>query len=217
MTPRADDELEDLRQDWQQLLAPLTTCPHVGSTGDALIESWAEDTRHYHTPTHLRDVLAGVNQLRTHATDLTSVRLAAWYHDAVYNGRPDDEANSAARAESELAGLRLSPERVAEVGRLIRLTASHHPSAGDRNGETLCDADLKILAAPLDRYLEYTAAVRAEYCELDDAAFDAGRGHVLRSLLEAPALFHTPHGRLHWEARARTNLARELRTLLASR
>ena len=47
--------------------------------------------------------LDSVDRLRAHATDVTSVRLAAWYHDAVYNGRPDYEATSAARAETELA------------------------------------------------------------------------------------------------------------------
>jgi predicted metal-dependent HD superfamily phosphohydrolase len=210
------DPVEDLRQAWQELLRPLTTFPQAAVTGQALIRSWAEPARRYHTLAHLRDVLDGVDQLGAHAADVACVRLAAWYHDAVYNGRPDDEANSAARAETELAGLGLAPARTAEVSRLVRLTASHHPDPGDRNGETLCDADLKILASSADRYARYTAAVRAEYCELPDELFCAGRTQVLRALLDSPTLFHTPYGRRHWETGARANLTRELHALAAA-
>lgn len=209
------DRIEDLRQAWQGLLAPLSTCPQVAAIGQALIESWAEPARRYHTLAHLREVLDCVDRLRAHATDVAAVRLAAWYHDAVYNGRPDDEANSAARAEMELTSLGLAPALIAEVSRLVRLTASHHPDSGDRNGETLCDADLQILASPADRYAEYIAAVRAEYSDLPDEIFSAGRAQVLRALLDSPTLFHTPYGRRHWETQARANLHRELRALAA--
>jgi predicted metal-dependent HD superfamily phosphohydrolase len=76
------EPVEDLRQAWLELLETVTTCPQVDATGQALIRSWAEPARRYHTPAHLRDVLDGVNQLAAHATNVTSVRLAAWYHDA---------------------------------------------------------------------------------------------------------------------------------------
>jgi predicted metal-dependent HD superfamily phosphohydrolase len=158
-------------------------------------------------------VLRGVDELADHATDLTAVRLAAWYHDAVYNGRPDDEENSAARAETELAGLGLDPAVVAEVARLVRLTASHRPEPGDGNGETLCDADLAILAAPAERYLRYTAAIRAEYVHVPEDKFRAGRAQLLRALLAAPSLFRTSQGRRQWETAARANIANELQTL----
>jgi predicted metal-dependent HD superfamily phosphohydrolase len=204
------DPLDDLRQAWRELADPVTTCPQVDAVGQGLIRSWAEPARRYHTLAHLRDVLDGVTQLAAHATDVTSVRLAAWYHDAVYNGRPDDEANSAVRAETDLTSLGLARALIAEVSRLVRLTASHDPSPGDRNGETLCDADLKILGSSADRYADYTAAVRAEYAHVPDDAFRAGRSKVLRALLDAPSVYRTPHARQHWETAARTNIRTEL-------
>jgi predicted metal-dependent HD superfamily phosphohydrolase len=207
------DPAQDLRQAWQELLAPLTTCPQAAVTGQALIRSWAEPARRYHTLAHLRDVLNGVDQLGEYAADVAAVRLAAWYHDAVYNCRPDDEANSAARAETELSSLGLAPARIAEVSRLVRLTASHDPSPGDRNGETLCDADLKILASCADRYAGYTAAVRAEYAHVPQDAFRAGRSKVLRALLDAPAVYRTPYARQYWETQARNNIRAELHQL----
>jgi predicted metal-dependent HD superfamily phosphohydrolase len=204
------DPAEDLRQAWLELADPAMTCPQAVAVGQGLIRSWAEPARRYHTLTHLRDVLDGVTQLAAHATEVTAVRLAAWYHDAVYNGRPDDEANSAVRAETELTSLGLAPALIAEVSRLVRLTASHDPGPGDRNGETLCDADLKILASSTDRYAAYTAAVRAEYAHVPHDAFRAGRVKVLRALLDAPTLYRTPHGRQYWERQARSNIRAEL-------
>ncbi|CCA57354.1 hypothetical protein SVEN_4068, partial [Streptomyces venezuelae ATCC 10712] len=74
-----------------------------------------------------------------------------------------------------------------EVARLVRLTTSHDPAPGDLNGETLCDADLAILATAPDTYQGYAAAVREEYAFVPDDAFREGRAAVLRHLLDSPA------------------------------
>lgn len=87
------------------------------------------------------------------------------------------------------------------------------PAPGDRNGETLSDADLAILAAPTQRYTRYTAAIRAEYAHLPDDQFRHARAQLLRALLDGPSLFRTPRARLAWETPARANLTTELRTL----
>lgn len=209
------DEIDQLRRGWCELLTPHSVAAaDIVATGEAVIASWSAPSRRYHDLDHLRDVLAGVDLLATHATDATAVRLAAWYHDAIYRGRPDDEEASAARAESELTDLGADPALIAEVGRLVRLTASHNPDPGDRNGETLCDADLAILASSPDRYAHYAAAVRAEYAHVPDDQFRAGRALVLRALLDGPSLFRTPRGRSEWEAQARANLSGELHTFI---
>ncbi|CAM5381771.1 hypothetical protein STANM309S_03097 [Streptomyces tanashiensis] len=99
------------------------------------------------------------------------------------------------------------------MARLVRLTTTHDPAAGDLNGETLCDADLAILATDPDTYGGYTAAVREEYSFVPEADFRAGRAAVLRHLLGLPRLFRTPYGAAVWEERARENLERELAEL----
>ncbi|WP_307856894.1 HD domain-containing protein [Mycolicibacter acidiphilus] len=155
-------------------------------------------------------MLSRVDELAEHAVDADAVRLAAWYHDVVYRGRPDDEENSARRAETDLNALGVPPGLIHEVGRLVRLTTSHDPAAGDRNGEVLSDADLAILAATPERYATYAAAVRAEYAHVPDEDFRAGRANVLRALLDGPSIYRTPHACTHWEASARANLGGEL-------
>ncbi|MBA3745759.1 metal-dependent phosphohydrolase [Sporichthya sp.] len=183
------------------------------ATGRDLIARWAEPHRRYHDLAHLTAVLDNLHDLAGHAQDLDAVRLAAWYHDAVYAGAPDDEENSARLAEAELPALALPGALVAETARLVRLTATHDPAFGDHNGETLCDADLAILAAGPANYARYVEAVRAEYAHVTDETFHAGRAEILRRLLAAPALFRTPAGRERWEADARANVRAELATL----
>ncbi|BBX46281.1 hypothetical protein GCM10009641_48670 [Mycobacterium cookii] len=209
--------MADLIDAWRALFARLTPATDVTDVGQSLISDWSQPHRKYHNVHHLRDVLANVDELAENAADADLVRLAAWYHDAVYNGRHDDEEESARRAESELSALGLESTSVCEVVRLIRLTAGHNPGDGDRNGETLCDSDLAILGATPERYRAYTKAVRSEYAHVTDVEFRRGRAAILEALLAAPTLFRTPLGELRWEVAARSNLASELRSLRSER
>ncbi|MFE7094939.1 HD domain-containing protein [Streptomyces erythrochromogenes] len=181
---------------------------------DRLLAAWAEPQRRYHTTAHLADVLARIDVLAPHAADPAAVRLAAWFHDAVYRpDRSENEERSASLAERALPELGIDAARTAEVARLVRLTVTHDPAPGDTDGEVLCDADLAVLAGTPQAYAAYAAAVRDEYGFVPDEAFRTGRAAVLRQLLELPRLFRTPHGTAHWEAPARTNLAAELAAL----
>lgn len=175
---------------------------------------YADPARHYHDLRHLRDVLDRVALLTPDPDELRAVLLAAWYHDAVYDVRADDnEERSAALAEQALSAAGEGAAVVLEVTRLIRLTASHQVTPDDRNGAVLCDADLAVLAGDEQSYALYTSAVREEYAHVDTESFRRGRAAVLERLLELPVLFSTSHGRAHWEAPARSNLTAELASL----
>ncbi|MFI5756652.1 hypothetical protein [Streptomyces sp. NPDC051569] len=181
---------------------------------DDLLARWAEPQRRYHTTDHLVAVLAHVDTLAEYADEPGLVRLAAWFHDAVYRpDRSENEERSARLAERALPEAGLSQDRTDEVARLVRLTTTHAAGPGDRNGAVLCDADLAVLAAAPDAYAAYAAAVREEYGFVPDDAFRTGRAAVLEQLLALPALFRTPHGVREWEAPARHNLTTELASL----
>ena len=206
--------VSDLLHAWRGALPPAAPAAGVTRVGEELLARWAEPQRHYHTVAHLHAVLAVVDGNASAAVDPTAVRLAAWFHDAVYDPtRGDNEEASAVLAERVLPQLGVDPPRVAEVARLVRLTATHDPRPDDRDGGLLTDADLAILAAPPDAYRAYTVAVRREYAHVDDATFAAGRASVLASLLALPRLFHTAALRARWEGAARQNLTTELATL----
>ncbi|MFK3985023.1 metal-dependent phosphohydrolase [Micromonospora sp. NPDC050397] len=148
------------------------------------------------------------------ASDL--VRLAAWCHDAIYEPRSAGDANerdSAALAGELLTGLGLPGAAVAEVERLVLLTAGHRTEPGDRAGSLLCDADLAILAAPPAEYDRYATAIRREYAHVPEDLFRAGRAAVLRELLALPTRYRLPDLAARWERPARANLTRELARL----
>jgi predicted metal-dependent HD superfamily phosphohydrolase len=181
----------------------------------AVVEAWSEPHRRYHDLAHLAAVLGLIGELAGAAHDPDAVRLAAWYHDAVYDPqRTDNEQVSAERARAGLRGL-VGDGRLAEVVRLVLLTATHDPAADDVDGAVLCDADLAVLASPPEAYAGYASAVRAEYEHLSDEVFTAGRIAVLEHLLGLPRLYRSPAVPDEWTARARANLTAELSLLRA--
>lgn len=213
--------MRHLADGWLALCRRVGARDDVAGAGANLLGRWAEPHRGYHDLAHLSEVLERVDLLATEAEDADVVRLAAWFHDAVYDPRAGDdpadgnEERSAELAAKVLRGLRLDQALVDEVARLVRVTATHDVDDGDRNGAVLCDADLAVLASDGLRYPAYVEGVRREYGHLDDATFAAGRAAVLRSLLDRPAMFRTAHGRQVWEPAARANVIAELGSLAA--
>ncbi|MFE9387446.1 hypothetical protein ACFYMO_30145 [Streptomyces sp. NPDC007025] len=226
----------ELLDRWNVLLISAregTAGPDPAPYGEDLLGRWAEPHRRYHGTAHLRAVLDRLDELAAQlppegeagrgtgvradaGPDLAAVRLAAWFHDAVYRpDRSENEERSARLAERALPEAGVPATRTAEVARLVRLTVTHDPAGDDLNGELLCDADLAVLAGTPEQYAHYAAEIRQEYAFVPDAAFREGRSAVLRQLLGLPHLFRTGYARDHWEPAARHNLTTELGLLEA--
>ncbi|WP_436759210.1 HD domain-containing protein [Streptosporangium sp. V21-05] len=196
----------------EKLMARWRSLAGLGADplGSELITRYGEPHRRYHTTAHLEAVLTHVDALAGHAEHPDLVRLAAWFHDAVYDPRRgDNEERSAGLAERALPEMGLPAEAVATVARLVRLTVTHDPAPGDADGAVLSDADLAILGSSPEVYARYAAAVREEYGFVPDDAFRAGRAAVLRSLLDLPVIFRVAD----LEGAARANVAAELERL----
>lgn len=206
-----------LRSRWLRTLDAVrdgTTAPDPLPYAENLLSRWAEPQRRYHTTDHLLAVLDHIDTLAAHAHDPEAVRLAAWFHDAVYRpDRSENEERSAVLAIRALTEAGVPADVTDEVARLVRLTVTHDPAPGDTNGEVLCDADLAVLAGRAEAYETYARAVREEYGFVPDDAFRAGRAAVLSQLLDLERVFRTPHGAELWEGQARANLTAELETL----
>ncbi|TJY67491.1 DUF4031 domain-containing protein [Arthrobacter sp. CAU 1506] len=193
---------------WNELL------PGQEDLGRELLERWAEPHRHYHAPGHLLAVLEALGQLAPAADSMLRQRpvwLAAWFHDAVYNGRAgQDEQESAELAGAKLPTAGIDPDETAEVVRLVLLTAEHSPGPLDASGALLCDADLAVLGGAPAEYRSYVRNVRQDYAHVADADFAAGRTAVVRRLLELDPLYRTPAAREKWLDHAKRNLSAEL-------
>jgi predicted metal-dependent HD superfamily phosphohydrolase len=194
----------------------LGTRPAVRAAGEDLLARYAEPHRRYHDRRHLAEVLAALSRLTAGQAVPVEVVCAAWLHDAVHDGRDDDEERSAVLATRVLTDLGVAPQVVDEVARLVRLTLTHDPAPEDVSGALLSDADLAVLGADPVRYARYAADVRQEYAHVDDDAFRAGRTAVLRSLLDRPRLYVTQKGHRTWDSAARRNLRDEIKALASA-
>ncbi|MFC4223174.1 DUF4031 domain-containing protein [Lysinibacter cavernae] len=215
---------EYLSGEWSRLgeLVGIPGTGHAGrewqALGDDLLGRWNEPHRSYHDERHLEDVLLALDQLATRGERLApATLLAAWFHDAVYDGSPSDELDSAALAVDALGRLGLSPSVVTAVGDYIVATI---PAIEVTNHAAplahLLDADLSIFAAGPERYERYALAVRAEYAHVSAADFASGRASILSGYLARPTIYRTDAAQQLWERRARRNVEDEIARLLHS-
>jgi predicted metal-dependent HD superfamily phosphohydrolase len=199
---------DDLLERWR------TTLPDQPDIGEDLLRRYAEPHRRYHTAEHLHHVLVMIDELAD-GEDLFLVRLAAWFHDAVYAipaGQVSNEEASARLAIRTLGRAGLEQEDLNQIARLVRLTETHLPGARDPEGELLSDADLAILAAPPEAYARYVEQIREEYAAVPEQDFLAGRLAILTQLADRE-VFRTAKGRRLTGA-ARANLAAEMDSLI---
>ncbi|MFT4108584.1 DUF4031 domain-containing protein [Propionicimonas sp.] len=202
-TPRAAEVVPGLRTAWNRLL------PGRPGLGADLLQRWQQPRRHYHDVRHLWQMLGALEQL-TDGGPARPVGLAAWFHDAVYEGRAGaDEEASARLAETLLPASGLPGDEVDEVARLVRLTAGHAPEPDDAAGIQVVDADLSILGQLPGRYHVYARDVRLEYPQYSDQEFASGRLRVLDTLLARTPLYASPAAQAAWSAQAAQNLISE--------
>lgn len=203
-------------------LVDLGVEPGLASTiDDAIKQRMSEAHRRYHGIDHVEAVLIEVARLLPFEPEAsaTAVRLAAWFHDAIYDPEASGTSNERASAELARASLHdagIDADLVAEVARLVELTAGHRVAPDDRSGAVLADADLAILAAEPDDYDRYATAVRAEYAHVSDELWALGRPAVLRKFLEVPDTLFTagPNAdQARRRASATANIEREIAAL----
>ena len=211
-----------LTSEWDRLGHALRV-PNIAQwrgLGGDLLARWSESHRHYHDDEHLEDVLLALDHLGTMGERIApETLLAAWFHDAVYKGRPSsDEHASADLAVQSLVAFGLSAPVLQGVHERIVATipaaASGDPARTGQTGVAhLLDADLSIFGASPARYVRYAERVRAEYAHIPDSAFREGRAQILSRYLARPRIFSTAAARTLWERTARQNLAREIELL----
>ncbi|KRE89398.1 hypothetical protein ASG87_03395 [Frateuria sp. Soil773] len=184
----------------------------------------------YATPKRAYHHIGHVNEVLRHAADVddgpgwrqpAEVRLAALYHDAVYEaGRRDNEARSAALALEHIA--RWLPQAgvdAARVAALIEATARHgRIDAGEiaRDPQPadlahFLDADMAILGAPPAAFDAYHRGIAMEYRgRVPAALFRLNRRRFLKALLARERIFHSAFFHERYDAKARHNLRRAI-------
>ncbi len=178
---------------------------------------YREPQRHYHTNTHVEEVLAAAHKLLrgTLQKNRPLVRMALWFHDAVYDPndhRPDVNEQSSVRLAVELlAGA--SVKNLNAITSAIRATAHLNHMRAQRLSiveRVVISADLSILAAPMRRFAEYCKQIRREYELVPMTVYHQHRIAILEKFLAQRPLFPYPKAEKLWGMRARKNLASEV-------
>lgn len=204
-------------------IAPSSNVPDdavVARIGADLVDRWNEPVRRYHTARHLVEMFGALEDLEE-AGEIDErqgsvARLAAWFHDSVYDPSASPGANetdSAALARGTLAQLDFEAADIDAIDRLILLTARHDAEATEALDAAFHDADLWILASPPERFDDYCDQVREEYAHVPEAAYRQGRTAILRPLLRRDRIYRTARALQSWESSAKVNLGRELKRL----
>ena len=189
--------------------------------GTNLIMLWSTPDRAFHNLRHLIDLLTRVDELSEETRNPDLVRLAAWYHGAIFSVSADqamhrnggeDEAASAALAYEELTKAGVSEKNANRVAELIMNLRRHDLPTSDIDAAALSDADLGCLAIEPQRYREYSRLIYSEYAHLPLLSYLRTRTTIVRKLLARDRLFASPLGQ-RWELPARENLEAELRRL----
>jgi predicted metal-dependent HD superfamily phosphohydrolase len=177
-----------------------------------VLRAWRSWGRHYHTLRHLTACLKELDGARALAQRPAEVELALWFHDAIYRTyRSDNEARSAEWAAQFLTVQGASATTVSNVRALVMATA-HTADGLAGDAALVVDVDLSILGQPKDVYDEFERNVRKEYWWVPRRRFVTARRAILQSFLTRPSIYHWPQFRERYEASARANLERVVRS-----
>lgn len=153
--------------------------------------AYGGSTRRYHNLEHLVHGLTEIAVWAANAAadieDVSLLKKAFWFHDAVYDhgaqGMSDEEASAQLWLESALDAA--NSQACEQVAALIRAT-DHFQAASveHRLKDVMLGADLAILGQSGAVYDAYARAIRQEYASVPEAAYRAHRAMALRHLLQ---------------------------------
>ena len=202
------------KQNFINVLSTLTTDqPLVDKLLKEIELKYSTAGRFYHNMSHLDHLIAELYPLKNQIEDWQTVVLSVAYHDIVYNPlKKDNEVRSASIAVDRLNKLNVSGHRKEKCREQILSTRMH---AASENPDTdyFTDADLSILGADPELYLEYSRRIRKEYKYFPDLLYKPGRRKVLMRFLAMTNIFKTKYFQDKYEAQARFNLTNELNSL----
>jgi len=179
-----------------------------------IAEQYQSENRLYHNLDHIENLLNFLNQQKQQINNQDAIKLAAWFHDVVYNTEAkDNEEQSAEYAQNHLKQLGISEETLQQVITLIMATKKHEIVENNPDSAIFLDGDLAILGSNNEEYDQYAAKIRQEYAWVPDDQYKTGRKKVLEDFLNRPRIYFTEEANQTLGQQARKNLEREIKTL----
>jgi len=181
--------------------------------GELLRNQYQQPHRKYHNIQHIEYCLAVLEACPVVCNDPMAVRLAVFFHDAVYDTwAKDNEERSTDFAEFCMKRLCLPAYSIGVVRSCI-LATKHDALVDDWDQQLVADIDLFGLSLPKDEFRANTAKIRLEYFWATDKEFAQGHSAILQKLLDRPHIYQTQWFCDNFEKVAKANLTRVLREL----
>ncbi len=182
---------------------------------ELIIGCHSEPHRHYHNLHHILQVTTMCEKADASEKDKLILRIAAWFHDIIYDPKSADNEQQSADLMQEIMGQAgVNKSTIQKAANLILITKDHL-SAKTKLEKIITDADMFIFSQSPDIYDTYAANVRKEYAAFSDHEFNTGRLGFLQSVKshieKTGHLFHTQHP-LN-EQLAMENIEREIASL----
>ena len=191
----------------------------LGPIKSKLEAHYNEPHRHYHTLTHINDMITILMNFTDIINDVKSIYLATLFHDVIYDPQSSTNEEDSAALFETLCGDLLPNELFIKVKEYIIETKAHKVYNSDDNDLKLfIDADMSILGREPVVYQQYCSQIRLEYQHVSDDIYCTRRAAFLRSCLDdMTPIFASPQFAALYETQARANLAWECSLLEAGR
>lgn len=209
---------KDINSQFILLASSVGAQPDLASRwANQLVDRYTETGRYYHTVLHISSMLSLLTTYESLICDITSVKLAIFFHDFIYNPRANDnEIQSVESFKSFAKEVDLSETKKANVIDLIEGTIKHllnqNEEDEDRKADMrlFLDFDLEVLSRDPSKYAQYAAQIRKEYGHYSEKDYCTGRIGVLESFLMRERLYFSDDFYQACEAKARSNIKAEI-------
>eukprot|EP01029_Cantina_marsupialis_P020568 TRINITY_DN4832_c0_g1_i1.p1 TRINITY_DN4832_c0_g1~~TRINITY_DN4832_c0_g1_i1.p1 ORF type:complete len:220 (+),score=45.40 TRINITY_DN4832_c0_g1_i1:162-821(+) len=209
------DTVTQLEMQWSELaLSMKWDIVQSSLCFSQLIDLWSEPHRGYHNTEHLFQSLEKFNYIAGKCENPNLMRIAIWFHDAIYDPKaknPQNEKESAELAVKWLKVFGSSIDIQNVVYEAIMATADHkNIDIFSISHDTACllDADLSVLGAESwEEFKKYEDGIRFEYSFVPLIDYKVKRAAVLKNLLNTSStVYITPEAQALWEENAIRNV-----------
>jgi len=178
-----------------------------------IFTKYSEPKRHYHTISHLENLIADLTAVQHLIADWETTLFAIYYHDVIYKATSStNEEDSAKIATDRLTQIGYPEDKIKKCHAMILATKLHEPSK-EADTNLLIDTDLAILGEKPEEYQLYSENVRKEYSIYPDFLYNPGRKKALQHFLNMKTIYNTDYFIKKYEKQARINIENELDVL----
>lgn len=206
-TIRAIDDVARFRSLW--LRQQHANCAdNSQAVYQKLLDAYNQPHRVYHNLEHIESCLTILDRVSAILDNPDAVELAIWFHDVIYKLGANDNEPLSADLFMTLTDGQFSDELRHSVYQHIMATCHDCSVLTHSDTKLMVDIDLFSFGSPWPDFLKDSKKVRAEMNHIPDAAYYQKQMSFQLSLLDKPWFFNSDYFREHYEAQARSNLAR---------